>query len=473
MDNLIKLDPATPENKTVVNTTSTADPNATIKPQEPAKPASFSNIFTEKKSDTSEATVVKTILDQKNAPKMKPILGNAPTLMKSLEEGKVLRQKKTLRITQGIFVLVFFAALGMAGYFYSELSPTFDLLGPNTTAKLTDSNKNLRSAQTVINKYRYLAAQLDLNVFSLVSDDYLDKTAQMASNASKVAILESSVMASAEELPTTIDRVKENLSAPLVIKTYPTAAEQIYTPEQITSQFEADLKSLLIEDRKKITSVENLSSENEQDLRLIENTLKLVGNNKLLNAINALSADTLKSNLTTYTESLDAAKRKEVNDMMKTVLSTTKSDIAVIGALKSARVDWAWIIDKIEEVTATVDPNFNAGLFDVTGLEIVYTGYELDSNNKKIVLSGYTKTNDARNFSIISNLIDELEKSEYFETVEMRSFSKSGSFDTGFTANFKIDLNIELNGSSAKNAPVALVKRAVAQKGVKRITNNQ
>lgn len=496
MDNPIKVEPVKPVETAVAATPAVPTPEPTPEPttapptpkselptKELAAPvpeaakksggSTFSNIFNQKKTQNKDTTVMKTILEQKGAPKMKPILGSAPALQKSLEESKVLRQKKTLRLAQMVFVLVFVASLGMAGYFYSELSPTFDLFGPNTTAKLTDVNKNLRSAQTTINKYRYLAAQLDLNAFSLVSDDFLDKTALMATNASKLAVLNQNVTDLAEELPNLLVRVKENLTPSIIVDTYHTAAEEEYTEDTIKRQFEAELKASLTEDRKKITSVETLSAENEQDLRLIDNTLKLVGNNKLLTAISNVSADALGGNLVSYVGSLDPEKRKELSEMMKSVLISTKSDIAIIGALKSSRIDWAWIIDKIEEVTATVDPNFNAGLFEVTGLEIVYTGYELDSKSNKIVLSGYTKTNDARNFSIISDLIDEMEKSVYFETVEMRSFSKSGTFETGFTANFKLDLNIEQNGDSVKNAPIALVKRKVASKGVKRVINNQ
>ncbi len=433
------------------------------------------NIFNKEKEEQKDTAMMKSILQKNAPPKVKPILGAAPALQKSIETEKITSKKKQLRVAQSVFVFVLLASAGMAFYFYSQLAPGFDLFGANATARLTDINKNLRSAQTSINKYRYLAAQLDLSRFSYVSDDFLDKTSKLTMTAlttTEVAEITQEVESAAEELPDTLLSIKENLSAPLVIDTYQTEAEEEMTPEEVQKQFESELRNLLLADRKEITQNSDLSEENEQDLRLIDNTLKLIGNNKLLNTIKSVSPQDFQSRLLAYADSLEVSQREEIQQIMGNILASTKSDIATIGAVKSQRIAWLWIIEKIEEVTAEVDPNFNSGLFEVTGFEITYNGYELDAGTNKIILSGQTKTIDAKNFSDISNLIDAFEDSPYFKNVEMRSFAKSGDVESGFTANFKIDLEIETDGISPKNRPISLKSGrpvAVNTTGVKRI----
>jgi len=431
------------------------------------------SIFNKEKKEETDSKMIKGILKKSAPPKIKPILGSAPSLQKSIEDDKHQSKKGKLRTAQIVFLVVTLAALGMIFFFYSQISPTFDLFGANPTARLTDINKNLRSAQTSINKYRYLAAQLDLNTFSFVSDDFLDKTSKMSLTnltPAQEADLIARVSQAVQDLPNLVATIKENLTPDIVIDTYRTEAEEELTPELILQQAETDLRNLLLDERKQLTKNTELSDENEQDLRLVDNTLKLIGNNKLLSTIKAASVQDFQAEIAAYAETLESTKREELQKFMGNILASTKSDIATIGAIKSQRTSWLWIIEKIEEVTTQVDPNFNSGLFEVTGLEVVYTGYELDATSNKIILSGITKTSDAKNFSIISRLIDEFEGSQYFENVEMRSFSKSGDAEAGFTANFKIDLNAEVSGVSPKNKPISLVSRPVASKpaGVKR-----
>jgi len=153
---------------------------------------------------------------------------------------------------------------------------------------------------------------------------------------------------------------------------------------------------------------------------------------------------------------------------MANILASTKSDIATISSIKSMKLDWLTVINQIETVTAATDRNFGKGLFETLG-GVVYSGFEFDSKNNKIVLSGRVKTNDATNFTLLSNLIDDLERSEHFMDVDMRSFAKSGTKETGFTSNFSIDLNLEFDASSPKTKPIALGKKIARKARVKRI----
>lgn len=453
-----------------------AQPVTATPPPAPApakKPGiTFTNIFNQQKEKKVESKVISSVLQKKAGPSaVKPILGAAPALQKSLDEEKKIQLKRKLRLVQMVFIIVFLAGAASAGYFYSELSPTFDLFGPNTTQRLADTNESLRGVQTQINKYRYLAAQLALNEFSFVSDDFLDKTAQLSGNpgAAQLQQLRQGIAQASQDLPTILSNVKQQLTPSIVVPTVQSAAEEEMTPEQMELKAADALKNALLEDRRQITQN---SETNEQDLKIIDNTLQLVGNQKLLSSIRGVSIDNFSTQLTAYAEDLDPVKRDDLRSLMSSILASTKSDIATIGSIKATRIDWSSIMKQIEAVTGDpeVDPTFQPErcLALSIGDGICYTGYDFDTSTNKIVLSGVTRTTQADNFTLISNLMDHLELSSFFQNVDMRSFSKSGTFAQGFIANFKIDLALESDGFSEKNAPISLESRRVASSGVKR-----
>lgn len=473
--------PAKPADN-AASTPSTTPPAPAPKPTETAKPAapvpaptpapapkkeggiSFSNIFNNQKSKKQDTKVLTGILKKKDTSptKMKPILGDAPVLQKTIAEERNIKLKKQLRLVQSVFVIVFLAAVGSAFYFYSELSPTFDLFGPNTTQRLRDVNENLRGVQTQLNKYRYLAAQLDLNRFSFISSDFLDKTAQLADGGTGQVALSNTVSEAAQSLPILLSNVRTQLSPNIVVETTRSLAEEEQTPQQIQKQAEDDLRNALLADRREITQNAELTTANEQDLKLIDNTVKLVGNSRLLTTVRNASADQFAADLTEYVSTLESESRKQLTGFMSSVLSSTKSDIATISTIKANKIDWTGIMGGIENVTRTVDPTFGAGLAQSLGDGIFYTGYSFDTSNNKILLSGVTKTTTADNFTLISELIESLELSTDFMDVDMRSFSKAGTFADGFTSNFKIDLLLETDDATEENAPVALEPKTVA-----------
>ena len=79
--------------------------------------------------------------------------------------------------------------------------------------------------------------------------------------------------------------------------------------------------------------------------------------------------------------------------------------------------------------------------FDELG-GIQYTSYDFDSSGPSISIVGETKRFDTTNFTMIVNLIDELNNSDLFENAEMHSFSKSGSLESGYTASVKLNLGL-------------------------------
>lgn len=431
------------------------------------KEPAVANIFSAKKEAPQDTKMMETILSRQIGTKAKPILGNAPTLQKSIEKQKTVNLRKKLRLIQSLLVFVALMFGLTALYFYSQLSPKFDLLGQNTTLELQDVNSKLGGLQTQLNKYRYLALQLDLNSFSFAADEFMDKASRLSTgrlSATTSQILNTDLTQLSQDLSSRLGDIKDKITPPLVIETFRSEAEERLSEEELKSQFEVMLKETLNEERKKLIPDSELSEVYRQDVKLYDNVLKLVGNMKLYNTITRASLQKFDADLSGYVSTLDAEKGKELRDLMGGVLSSTKNDLATIGLIKASRIQWADIIDQISQSTIKIDTGFGNRANCEISFCIVYTGYEFDTSANRIALSGFIRTNDkADNFTRITKLIDELERSPYFESVEMRSFAKSGNFSQGFSANFKIDLGVEQNGVSILDQAAHVVKQAIAQ----------
>ncbi len=426
------------------------------------------NIFTQTQAKKEESKMISSIISQKDVvQKTKSILGPAPTLEKSIEQEKEVTMKRKLRLFQFVFVMLFLSAGAMSFYFYSELSPDFNWFGmnwtgPNTTQRLTDANTNIRQVQTLINKNRYLAAQLKLNEFSYQADRFLSSVAK-ANDPTINSFDKRAIIADLDEskkaLPVLLGEIRGVLTKDIVAPTYRSEQEPEQTPDQITQTAQEDLRTALRAEKSKYSA----TSTNPQDIldvKLIDNATKLVGNNTLRQALQSTSTESLQKQLDEYAQVPDLQKLKALQGVIGKVLSSTKSDLATIADIKQKRVEWSTIIGQIKDVTVNIQgSNFDQPALYETFGGIVYTGYEFDSTSNKIVLSGATKTADGSNFTLLSKMIDHLENSLYFQDVDMRSFSKSkstGLTNEGFLANFKIDLRLETQGFSAKDAPLSL-----------------
>ncbi len=171
-----------------------------------------------------------------------------------------------------------------------------------------------------------------------------------------------------------------------------------------------------------------------------------------------ISIQNFGRDLADYVANPGPEKLKGLRELAAQILASTKSDIATIAELKKKRVNWSNVIRKIANETGNIrDAHYgDSAAYESYG-GIVYTGYEFDTVSNKIVLSGISKTLDGTNFTLLSNLIQQMESSPDFENVEMRSFtkSKSGSGTSGdaYFANFKIDLAMQKKTASEKDRP--------------------
>jgi hypothetical protein len=444
-------------------------------PQEKGKnEQSFGDIFAKSEKKEKDSKMVQSIVAEKDAlKKMKPILGASPLFEENLEKERALQLKRKLRLAQSVFVALLIVSLGAAFYFYSELSPNFDLFGTNVTRRLHDVNLSLRKLQTQSNKFRYLSSQLDLDQFSYEADRFfgLVKRLQNETSTIKKRELLVAVEESKKSLPLFLETIRQNLSRDVVLATFLTEGEPEQTEKQVRQQFEEDMRNLLQEDRKKLAAASDNFAE-LQDLKLVNNTLKLVGNETLVRILKQVSIDNFKKDLDDFQKNADPQKEKALRELIAQILSSTQSDLATIASIKQNRVEWSTIIQQIEAETANVDKNYGQpALFDKLG-GVMYTGYEFDSIQNKITLSGAAKTINGDNFTLLSNLIDQLEQSVHFENVDMRSFPKNktgpGTPYEGYISHFKINLKLESQEFSTKNKALSLESAVPVSDGVKR-----
>ncbi len=461
--------------------TSTTSPAAAPKSGGPSDMGGF---FNRQAVKTLDSKLLESVVAQKGlADKSKPILGSAPALQKALEQEKEMQLKRRLRVAQVFFLSVFICALAMVLYFYSELSPGFNLFGANTTARLAQLNTNLASKQNELNRDRYLAAQLELNQLSFVSDQYFDATTKMAApgaSADEKQLYELAATESAAKIPVIIGRLRNVLQEDLVAKTFRSEAEEELTDDvKQTNALEA-LRGILTEYKNSLVATGGATDANKQEIRLTDNAIKLVGNTAVLVKVKSLSTDELKKNLEDYIADLDPLKRQSLQDTISSILSSTTSDIATITSIKNQRVDWLKVISQIEAETVKVDRFYKPA--DINRKSVIslqggveYTGYNFNTMEKSISIIGSYKTPDASTFSRVSELIDVFEKSPYFKNVEMRSFSKSAGYaaETGYEASFTLKLELETDLQAASEASkISLVKRIMAEKALRKRLNN-
>ena len=117
-------------------------------------------------------------------------------------------------------------------------------------------------------------------------------------------------------------------------------------------------------------------------------------------------------------------------------------------------------MNQIELVTSYVDQYFSEGYFEALG-GIQYTSYDFDTSTGEITITGVTKRYDTTNFTMITNLIDQLNASSYFTGVEMKSFTKSGSADEGYTST--LSLKVQLQKEALEDPDDKIVPDAIPE----------
>ncbi len=74
------------------------------------------------------------------------------------------------------------------------------------------------------------------------------------------------------------------------------------------------------------------------------------------------------------------------------------------------------------------------------------------------MVTGEAKSDDGSNFTLLANLIDEFEKSPLFKDIAMRSFSKSGDSEDGYSSTVKLDFSLQKDADDVNDIRNALTQ---------------
>lgn len=375
-----------------------------------------------KKSEDND--LIKNIVSAET-PDQRAILGEVPILDTSLLAGMVPQKSVILTVLKLTFGLLLLVSVASVLFFTSQLTNTFDFIAkklgiPNISQELASTNAEIIKLQTDLNTYRYLEIKALLDQFSFDGDNYLRNFDTVSSQTAS----ENDKTLAVEEMDSARGKLRDsfmNLREKLAVKfSVPLIDKNFTDGMQLESLFEEGLRT-------RLTQKTN-ESQVKRDYKNYSQTINLVGNSNLRNLIIQTDFDNLTDG--------------QLSTLIETTNSLIVNDLSIIHAIKSQRIKWSDIINEIELRTIAVDSYYDEDFYDALG-GIRYNSYDFDSGQRKITISGETKRFDTTNFTTIANLIDELNRSDLFENGEMRSFSKSGSLDEGYTATLQLSLNLQ------------------------------
>lgn len=377
-----------------------------------------------------ESDIIKNIVATETGEGTGNILEAAPEFDRSLLEEVAPPKSVTLVIFKSLFGLLVLAGLASLAFFSSQLTNKLDFITArfgltNISEKITAGNAEILSLQTDFNFYNYLQAKAYLDQFSFEGDAYINNyqiaKSQTASNAEKNAAL-SKMKALTPKLKQLFlaasDKYSQNFTAPLV----DSKNDKLMTD----SIFEEQLRNKLNQKAGSLANSGDLQA--KRDNKNYQQTINLIGQTNLKNLL--VSTD------------FDALTDEDVYNLIKQLNALIVNDMNTIQQIKEKRVKWSDIMNEIDVRTAEVDSHYSENFYEDLG-GIRYTSYDFDTASRQISIIGETKRVDTMNFTMIADLIDELNRSQLFANGEMRSFSKNGSIEDGYTATLKLSLDLE------------------------------
>ncbi|MDP2624704.1 MAG: hypothetical protein Q8P27_00795 [Candidatus Peregrinibacteria bacterium] len=355
------------------------------------------------------------------------ILGPKPKTSSGLDV-----RPNTFNLGGFIFKLSILTAILTAGFFYTQLSPTFELLGKNPVQTLSDLETSVQEEQTSINLYNFLIAKFALDDFSIAADTYLYKLSESesayTSNNTKAELVGEMALLQ-QDMKDSLSTVQEKLNATLYPKDLAFTAE---STTDLESEYESLLKTRIADEKQALRTEDD--EESQTQVSNLDSALSLLNEGSFQRDLTALNLD----------EDLDA---ETIQTIFEGATSVSKDEFSTILNIKNVRVDWYSVLTELTSVTRKVDPLYASGISS----NIDYTSLTFNSSDQTILLRGSTRTDDTLNFSLISDLIDSLESSTAFTEVSNRSFTKTEGDDDDYTANFRISLELH-KGSDERDA---------------------
>lgn len=379
---------------------------------------------------STKSNLVKGIVDTATNKKAANLLEAAPEVDMSLLKEVAPTESILLLVLKIVFGVLATLSLLSVVFFTSQLTDKLDFAAsvikvPNASKELATSNNEIISLKTDLNFYKYLQIKSHFDEFSFFGDSYLQSydilKSQTAEEADKTRA-EKKMEAARPELKKAFLAVREKLILPLEAKLSSPKLTEGTTEKEL---FAKQLRMKLVAKANELS--DSKESEAISQAKAYTQAVKLVGNDKLLNTIVKTDFDDLDE--------------KELYLFVKEVNSLVVNDLSFMQAVKDKRIKWSDIMNEIQLRTIAVDRHYDEKLYDQIG-GIRYTNYDFDGETGQISITGETKKIGTTNFSLIAELIDELNTSKIFGNAQMNSFSKSGSLEEGYKANLKLDLEL-------------------------------
>lgn len=389
------------------------------------------------KADTSNLGVVNAVMAKGG--QQEKILGPKPKTSAGLDI-----QPETFRFGSYLFKFAVVALIATYGFFYTQLSPSFTLLGQNPVQRLSSFQQGLAKEQTEINLYNFMIVKFALDEFSVAADSYLYHWAQHESEYTPENVraeLKPTLNQLQEDMIASLSIMKENLTGLLYPKTLAFSSD----PATLTEDYALLLKNKINEERIKLNKEKDPESVAES--MNLESTLALINSEKFQAEIKALDLD-------------QALTAEHVERLFGYATEISKNEFSTILHIKNQRVHWSTVIHELERVTKEVDPLYNSGIRS----NLMYTNLSFNASDEMINLRGSTTTDDTLNFSLTSDLIDALERSPLFADVSDRSFSKNLNRDEDFTSGFNIELKLQHESDPRDEKVVPITSSSTTQK---------
>lgn len=337
-----------------------------------------------------------------------------------------------LLILKIVFGVMLVGGIISVGFFSSQLSSKFEFIssyfGITTPAsQMTAINTEILKFKDESNFYNFLQLKAYLDQFSYYGDNYLQNfeisNSQTASESEKT------------KAKANLEKIKPDLknsfeyARKLIIQPFATPLINLATIDneyELNKIFETSLQEKLMRKAEEVLASENAQA--KRDYKNYLQAIKLVGNRELKQVM--METD------------FAALNEEQIYALINKINKLILNDLSIIHEIKTQRVKWSDIMREIERRTIAVDPQYNDKYYEELG-GIRYTSYDFDAESRRISIIGETKLISTTNFTMISNLIDEFNRSLYFTNADMKSFSKSGSLEDGYTASLQLSLDLK------------------------------
>ncbi|MFA6023768.1 MAG: hypothetical protein WC777_00925 [Candidatus Gracilibacteria bacterium] len=381
------------------------DPKAASGSQEPVE---SKNVFTELfgKEGATTSPLAQNVLAQKE--KGRSFFGSSPKQESELSL-KTLREhprKPGAAVLKASVLILIFTVAG----FLTQNSTRFSFFGVNPALRVQQAEEQVLELSARVLVQNHLEAALLLDQYLSKTDEYFYALSQLQSqytSENKKAEYQLQVEEMKPELIDLLSQVQEDFLKEMSPELLAASQQEVDT--QLTALHEqagtVD-ETILVQEIQDLETAKNLMTQNAFKLSVLALDLE------------KMTGEDFEAVYTQFSE-------------------VNASITALIGKIKNARFEWSFYLDQLERLTKTVDPLFGtefAGSLSLDELRFTSMG--------TVTLTGTTVTDDSKNFTLVSDLIDAYEKSEYFKDVFDRSYNKN-SENEAYLGSFRISLTLE------------------------------